>query len=52
MFVPFPLQVRQSIDAFVALGFPKAGYTHIHLDDCWAGPRNASGFLTAGERPN
>lgn len=26
--------VKASIDAFVALGFPEAGYKHIHLDDC------------------
>lgn len=27
--------VQASIDAFVALGFPKHGYSHVHLDDCW-----------------
>jgi alpha-galactosidase len=37
--------VKQSIDAFMTLGFYEAGYRHIHLDDCWAGGRNASGYL-------
>eukprot|EP01059_Diplonema_ambulator_P000507 TRINITY_DN1041_c0_g1_i1.p1 TRINITY_DN1041_c0_g1~~TRINITY_DN1041_c0_g1_i1.p1 ORF type:complete len:179 (+),score=31.94 TRINITY_DN1041_c0_g1_i1:41-538(+) len=40
--------VMQTIDAFVELGFPEYGYTHFHLDDCWAAPvRNASGHLYA-----
>ncbi len=39
--------VTQSIKAFAELGFIEAGYRHIHLDDCWAGPRNSSGYLTA-----
>jgi alpha-galactosidase len=39
--------VLASIDALVALGLPDHGYTAAHLDDCWAGPRNSSGFLTA-----
>jgi hypothetical protein len=38
--------VKSSVDAFVALGLKDAGYQMIHLDDCWAGPRNATGFLT------
>lgn len=38
--------VKKSIDAFVSLGLAQAGYKHVHLDDCWAGPRNATGFIT------
>ena len=26
--------VRRSVDAFVALGFPKLGYVYFNLDDC------------------
>ena len=39
--------VKAAIDAFVSpdLGLYKAGYRHFHLDDCWAGGRNESGFL-------
>ena len=38
-------QVRHAIDAFHEVGLFKAGYRHFHLDDCWAGGRNASGYL-------
>ena len=38
--------VRASADAMISLGLYAAGYRHLHLDDCWAGPRNATGFLT------
>ena len=39
--------VKAAIDAFVSpdLGLYEAGYRHFHLDDCWAGGRNASGYL-------
>ena len=37
--------VKHAIDAFVELGFRDAGYHHFHLDDCWAGGRNTTGFL-------
>ena len=38
--------VKAAADAFVELGFKKAGYSAFHLDDCWADvERNASGFL-------
>ncbi len=39
--------VMQSIDAMVETGLVANGYTTCHLDDCWAGARNATGFLTA-----
>lgn len=41
--------VMHAVDAFVELGFPEAGYHHFHLDDCWAGSRNASGYLVPEE---
>lgn len=37
--------VMHSIDAFMAVGLYDAGYRHFHLDDCWAGGRNETGFL-------
>ena len=37
--------VKHAIDAFHAVGLYDAGYRHFHLDDCWAGGRNESGFL-------
>ena len=39
--------VKAAIDAFVSpeLGLYEAGYRHFHLDDCWAGGRNSSGYL-------
>eukprot|EP00928_Gymnodinium_smaydae_P016564 TRINITY_DN16231_c3_g1_i1.p1 TRINITY_DN16231_c3_g1~~TRINITY_DN16231_c3_g1_i1.p1 ORF type:complete len:524 (-),score=61.10 TRINITY_DN16231_c3_g1_i1:210-1781(-) len=37
--------VRHAADAFVSVGLYDAGYRHLHLDDCWAGGRNSSGFL-------
>jgi len=37
--------VKHAIDAFVELGFVDAGYHHFHLDDCWAGGRNETGYL-------
>ena len=32
-------------DAMVETGLVAAGYRTFHLDDCWAGSRNASGHL-------
>lgn len=32
-------------DAFVESGLYKAGYRNFHLDDCWAGGRNESGYV-------
>ena len=37
--------VKAAIDAFHDVKLYEAGYRHFHLDDCWAGARNASGFL-------
>eukprot|EP00943_MAST-04B_sp_MAST-4B-sp1_P000007 g7.t1 len=39
--------VKAAIDAFVSpeLGLFDAGYRHFHLDDCWAGGRNSTGYL-------
>ena len=39
--------VKAAADAFVEVGLYDAGYRHFHLDDCWAGGRNATGFLCA-----
>eukprot|EP00051_Salpingoeca_urceolata_P027329 m.481035 g.481035 ORF g.481035 m.481035 type:complete len:650 (-) comp22029_c0_seq1:150-2099(-) len=39
--------VKAAADAFVDVGLYDAGYRHFHLDDCWAGGRNESGFLYA-----
>ena len=41
--------VVAAIDAYVSddLGLYAAGYRHFHLDDCWAGGRNSSGYLYA-----
>ena len=39
--------VKASVDAFIEVGLYDAGYRHFHLDDCWAGGRNASGYLYA-----
>ena len=37
--------VMAAVDAFHAVGLYEAGYRHFHLDDCWAGGRNATGYL-------
>jgi alpha-galactosidase len=37
--------VKAAADAFVEVGLYDAGYRHFHLDDCWAGGRNETGFL-------
>lgn len=39
--------VKASADAFIEVGLYDAGYRHFHLDDCWAGGRNATGYLYA-----
>ena len=33
--------VKRAADAFVTVGLAEAGYRHFHLDDCWAGSRDA-----------
>lgn len=37
--------VKQAADAFIEVGLYDAGYRHFHLDDCWAGGRNSSGYI-------
>jgi alpha-galactosidase len=39
--------VRDSADAMVASGMRDAGYQYVVIDDCWHGPRDANGFITA-----
>lgn len=39
--------VREIADAMVASGMRDAGYQYVVVDDCWAGPRDANGFITA-----
>jgi alpha-galactosidase len=38
--------VRAMADAMVSSGMRDAGYTHVNIDDCWAGPRDAQGNIT------
>mmetsp|Transcript_39657 Transcript_39657/g.123579 ORF Transcript_39657/g.123579 Transcript_39657/m.123579 type:complete len:522 (+) Transcript_39657:61-1626(+) len=42
--------VKHAADAFHEVGLYDAGYRHFHLDDCWSGGRNASGFLFPEKR--
>lgn len=37
-------------EALVASGLSAAGYDTVNVDDCWQGPRDASGRLTADRR--
>jgi alpha-galactosidase len=39
--------VRETADAMAASGMRDAGYQYVVIDDCWQGPRDASGFITA-----
>jgi alpha-galactosidase len=39
--------VRATADAMVASGMRDAGYVYVVIDDCWHGPRDADGFITA-----
>jgi alpha-galactosidase len=39
--------VRDTADAMVSSGMRDAGYRYVVVDDCWAGPRDANGFITA-----
>jgi alpha-galactosidase len=39
--------VRDSADAIVASGMRDAGYQYVVIDDCWHGPRDVNGFITA-----
>lgn len=39
--------VRATADAMAASGMRDAGYQYVVIDDCWHGPRDADGFITA-----
>jgi alpha-galactosidase len=39
--------IRDTTDAMVSSGMRDAGYQYVVIDDCWHGPRDASGFITA-----
>jgi alpha-galactosidase len=39
--------VRDTANALVASGMRDAGYQYVVVDDCWAGLRDANGFITA-----
>jgi alpha-galactosidase len=39
--------IRDSADAIVSSGMRDAGYQYVVIDDCWHGPRDANGFITA-----
>jgi len=39
--------VRDTADAMVSSGMRDAGYQYVVIDDCWAGPRDPNGFITA-----
>jgi alpha-galactosidase len=39
--------IRRTADAIVATGMRDAGYVYVVIDDCWHGPRDAKGFITA-----
>ncbi|MDB5691748.1 MAG: glycoside hydrolase family 27 protein [Alphaproteobacteria bacterium] len=39
--------VRATAEAMAASGMRDAGYVYVVIDDCWHGPRDADGFITA-----
>ena len=39
--------VRATADAMATSGMKAAGYQYVVIDDCWHGPRDANGFITA-----
>jgi alpha-galactosidase len=39
--------VRATADAMGSTGMRDAGYQYVVIDDCWHGPRDADGFITA-----
>lgn len=39
--------VRDTADSLVSSGMRDAGYQYVVVDDCWAGPRDSNGFITA-----
>src|ERR1700759_4830417 len=42
--------VRSAADSMVSSGMRDAGYQYVVIDDCWQGPRNADGFITADSK--
>eukprot|EP01114_Cavostelium_apophysatum_P007715 TRINITY_DN1987_c0_g1_i1.p1 TRINITY_DN1987_c0_g1~~TRINITY_DN1987_c0_g1_i1.p1 ORF type:complete len:439 (+),score=38.83 TRINITY_DN1987_c0_g1_i1:162-1478(+) len=40
-------EIREIADAMVSNGMLDLGYNYINLDDCWAGPRDENGTITA-----
>ncbi|CAG8521825.1 25760_t:CDS:10, partial [Dentiscutata erythropus] len=38
--------LKDSADAMIELGFFKAGYKYLNLDDCWEGIRDENGYIT------
>jgi alpha-galactosidase len=39
--------VRDTADSMVSSGMRDAGYQYVVIDDCWHGPRDSNGFITA-----
>ena len=39
--------IRGAADAMASNGMKAAGYQYVVIDDCWHGPRDAQGFITA-----
>ena len=39
--------IRDTADSMVKSGMRDAGYQYVVIDDCWHGPRDANGFITA-----
>ncbi len=39
--------VRETADAMVSSGMRDSGYQYVVIDDCWQGPRDQHGFITA-----
>jgi alpha-galactosidase len=39
--------IRDTADSIVASGMKVAGYQYVVIDDCWQGPRDKDGFITA-----
>ena len=39
--------IRDTADSMVASGMKDAGYQYVVIDDCWQGPRDKDGFITA-----
>ena len=39
--------IRATADAIASNGMKEAGYQYVVIDDCWHGPRDENGFITA-----